>query len=153
MDAQIIDTFRDCVNNQGRLGGEAVAQGVIINGLPLMLKRSDGLWEIEDLDLCFHASVIGGPGAFMIPVREKQQFAEAIRTKVLRGIAEQPRPLVQRAQAEGPHHLIGRRTPPAAAVGELIACVSRQRAKPVYPDQLTAWRHNLFIDPGGLCLE
>jgi hypothetical protein len=69
-----------------------VAQGITINGLPLMLKLSDGLWDIEDLDLCFRVSVIGGSGAFMIPVREKHQFAEAIRTMVLRGIAEQPRP-------------------------------------------------------------
>lgn len=104
--AQVIDISGDGANNQGRLAteawDEAVAQAVTINRLPLMLKRSDGLWDIEGLDLCFRASVIGGPGAFMIPVREKHQFAEAIRTKVLREIAEQPRPLVQRAQAEAP---------------------------------------------------
>lgn len=48
---------------------EAVAQGVTIDRLPLMLKRPDGLRDIEDLDLCFR--VIGGSGALMIPVREK----------------------------------------------------------------------------------
>ena len=94
--AQVTDISGDRANNQGRLvtaaWDEAVAQAVTINGLPLMLKRSDGLWDIEDLDLCFRASVIGGPGAFMIPVREKHQFAEAIRTKVLRGIAERIEP-------------------------------------------------------------
>jgi hypothetical protein len=38
----------------------------------------------------------------MIPVREKHQFAEAIRTKVIREIAERPQvpSLVQPAQAE-----------------------------------------------------
>jgi hypothetical protein len=152
----VIDISGDGANNQGRLvipaWDEAVAQGVTINRLPLMLKQPDGLWDIEDLDLYFRTSVIGGPGAFMIPVREKHQFAGAIRTKVLRGIAEQPRPLVQRPQAEAPTTCLAR-TPTAAAVGELIACVSRQWAKPVHPDQLTAWRHNPFIDPGGLCLE
>ena len=39
----------------------------------------------------------------MIPVREKAQFAEAIRTKVVREIADRPRirSLVQPTQAEG----------------------------------------------------
>ena len=79
-----------------------MAQGITINGLPLMLKRPDGLWDIEDLDLYFRDCVIGGPDAFMIPVREKAQFAEAIRTKVVREIAGMPRVrfLVQPAQTE-----------------------------------------------------
>ena len=33
-----------------------------------MLKRPDGMWDIDDLDLYFRDCVIGGPGAFMIPV-------------------------------------------------------------------------------------
>ena len=49
-----------------------------------MLKRLDGMWDIDNLDLYFRDCVIGGPGAFMIPVREKAQFAEAIRIKVIR---------------------------------------------------------------------
>ena len=103
---QVIDISGDGANNQGRIvtaaRDEAVAQGITINGLPLMLKRPDGLWDIEDLDLYFRDCVIGGPGAFMIPVREKAQFAGAIRTKVVREIAEKPRihPFVQPAQAE-----------------------------------------------------
>nr|WP_256451942.1 DUF1194 domain-containing protein [Microvirga sp. VF16] len=73
-----------------------------INGLPIMLKRPDGFWDIENLDLYFCDCVIGGPGAFMIPVREKAQFAAAIRTKVVREIAERPQTelLAQPAQAE-----------------------------------------------------
>lgn len=93
--AQVIDISGDGANNQCRLvtaaWDEAVAQGVTINGLPLMLKRPDGLRDIEDLALYFRVSVIGGLGAFLIPVQEKHQFAGAIRTKVLRWIAEQPR--------------------------------------------------------------
>ncbi len=103
---QVIDISGDGANNQGRIvteaRDEALAQGITINGLPLMLKRPDGLWDIENLDLYFRDCVIGGPGAFMIPVREKAQFAEAIRTKVVREIAEGPQvwSLVQPAQAE-----------------------------------------------------
>jgi hypothetical protein len=103
---QVIDISGDGANNQGRIvtaaRDEAVAQGVTINGLPLMLNRPGGAWDIENLDLYFRDCVIGGPGAFMIPVREKAQFAEAIRTKVVREIAETPeRPsFVQPAQAQ-----------------------------------------------------
>ena len=53
--AQVIDISGDGANNQGRLvtaaWDEAVAQGVTINRLPLMLKRPDGLRDIEDLAL------------------------------------------------------------------------------------------------------
>jgi hypothetical protein len=92
----VIDISGDSANNQGRLvtaaWDEAVAQGVTINGLPFMLNRPDGLWDIEDLNLYFRASTIRGPGALMIPVREKHQFAEATPTKVLCGIAERIEP-------------------------------------------------------------
>ena len=71
----MIDISGDGANNQGRMvtvaRDEALAQGITINGLPLMLKRPDGIWDIDDLDLYYRDCVIGGPGAFMIPVREK----------------------------------------------------------------------------------
>ena len=103
---QVIDISGDGANNQGRIvtaaRDEAVAQGITINGLPLMLKRPDGAWDIDNLDLYFRDCVIGGPGAFMIPVREKAQFAGAIRMKVVREIAERPQiqSLVQPTQAD-----------------------------------------------------
>ncbi len=111
---QVIDISGDGANNQGRTvtlaRDEALAQGITINGLPIMLKRPTGSWDIEDLDLYFRDCVIGGPGAFMIPVWEKHQFAHAIRTKIVREIAAQlqPRTLVQSAQAESaPNCLAG----------------------------------------------
>jgi hypothetical protein len=103
---QVINISGDGANNQGRLvtaaRDEAVTQGITINGLPIMLKRPSGAWDIDNLDLYFKDCVIGGPGAFMIPVREKAQFAQAIRTKVIREIADRPHPqaLVQPAQTE-----------------------------------------------------
>jgi hypothetical protein len=103
---QVIDVSGDGANNQGRIvtaaRDEAVAQGITINGLPLMLNRPGGAWDIENLDLYFRDCVIGGPGAFMIPVREKHQFAQAIRIKIVREIAANPqtRSLLQPAQAE-----------------------------------------------------
>ena len=45
--APVIDISGNGANNQGRIvtaaRDEAVAQGITINGLPLMLKRPDGL--------------------------------------------------------------------------------------------------------------
>jgi hypothetical protein len=77
------------------------------NGLPIMLKRPYGGWEIEELDQYHRDCVIGGLGAFLIPVRKKSQFAEAIKDKIARGIADrsQVRALVQPACAEQPRCL------------------------------------------------
>ncbi len=80
---------------------EAVAKGITINGLPIMLKRPTGFGDMEHLDLYFRDCVIGGPGAFLVPVREREQFAQAIRTKIVREIAGLPvEPLIQEAQGE-----------------------------------------------------
>ena len=101
----MIDISGDGPNNTGRLvtqaRDEALARGITINGLPIMLKWPDGPWDIEDLDLYFRDCVIGGPGAFLVPVREKTHFIEAIKVKIIREVTgrSQPRPLVQSAQA------------------------------------------------------
>jgi hypothetical protein len=44
--------------------------------------------------------VIGGPGAFMVSVRERRHFADAIRTKLVREIADLGAPFVQPARAQ-----------------------------------------------------
>ncbi len=88
---RVIDISGDGINNHGRsisqAREEALAQGVSINGLPLLLKRSTSYWDGDNLDEYYRDCVIGGPGAFMIPVRERHQFAEAIKTKIIREIA------------------------------------------------------------------
>ncbi len=87
---RVIDISGDGANNEGRplpaARDEALAKGVTINGLPLMLKRPN-VFGIEDLDVYYRDCVIGGPGAFMIPIRQREQFAEAIRDKLIREIA------------------------------------------------------------------
>jgi hypothetical protein len=88
---RVIDISGDGVNNEGRPVAEArdqaVARGITINGLPLMLKRARGYWDVDNLDQYFRDCVIGGAGAFMVPVRERQQLAQAIKTKIVREIA------------------------------------------------------------------
>jgi Protein of unknown function (DUF1194) len=92
---QAIDLSGDGPNNQGRpvtqARDEALARGVVINGLPIMMHRPSVFPEMENLDGYFRECVIGGPGAFMIPVQDPAQFMEAIRAKLIREIAEIPR--------------------------------------------------------------
>jgi hypothetical protein len=105
MEAQrrVIDVSGDGPNNQGRLvmpaRDEAVAKGITINGLPIMLRRP-GYLDIPELDAYYRDCVIGGQGAFMVPVRERDQFVNAIKTKILLEVAGlEPSALIHRIQA------------------------------------------------------
>ncbi|MGU3330326.1 DUF1194 domain-containing protein [Methylobacterium mesophilicum] len=88
---RVIDVSGDGPNNDGREVTEArdnaVMAGVVVNGLPLMIKAPTGPYDIPDLDLYYRDCVIGGPGAFMVPVRDVAEFATAIRTKIVREVA------------------------------------------------------------------
>ncbi len=104
---RVIDISGDGANNQGRpvtaARDEAVAQGITINGLPIMLKRATSYWDVAELDRYYRECVIGGPGAFMEPVRERQQFADAIKTKIIREIAAiEPGAAIIPARAQAP---------------------------------------------------
>ncbi len=85
---QVIDVSGDGTNNQGRhvtvARDAALAEGITINGLPIVLNKNPaGYRDIEDLDVYYTDCVIGGPGAFMVPIRERSQFADATRTKLI----------------------------------------------------------------------
>jgi hypothetical protein len=89
---RVIDVSGDGTNNSGvpvaPTRDEVVADGITINGLPLMLKRPNaGTLDIDNLDVYYEDCVIGGPGAFMIPIRERTQFIEATRTKLILEVA------------------------------------------------------------------
>lgn len=99
---KVIDVSGDGTNNQGPLveptRDEVVAKGITINGLPIQLKTPHAsMIDIPDLEVYFEDCVIGGPAAFVVPVRERTQFPEAIRKKLVlevAGIHPQPQPLV-----------------------------------------------------------
>ena len=105
---RVIDVSGDGTNNQGTLvtmaRDEALAKGVTINGLPIMLKRpSAATMDIENLDIYYEDCVIGGPGAFVIPIREREKFSEATRTKLVLEVAGAiPRERVVPAAASAP---------------------------------------------------
>ena len=83
---------------------EVLARGITINGLPIMLKRpAPGGVDIEDLDIYFEDCVIGGPAAFVVPIRERSKFKEAVRTKLVLEVAGRtPEPRIIPAAAEAP---------------------------------------------------
>ncbi len=89
---RVIDVSGDGPNNSGLpvvpMRDDALAKGIVINGLPLMLKRPyRGMMDIGQLDWYYEDCVIGGPGAFVIPVRDRSQFIEATRNKLVLEIA------------------------------------------------------------------
>nr|WP_244444507.1 DUF1194 domain-containing protein [Nitratireductor basaltis] len=85
---RVVDISGDGPNNQGLPVDEArdalTSRGITINGLPLM--TNGGLttrFDVRDLDTYYQDCVIGGPGAFVLPVNDWDQFAEAVRRKLV----------------------------------------------------------------------
>jgi len=58
----------------------AVAQGMTINGLPI-------IEEWPELAAFFRDNIIGGPGAFHVPAKNFKDFGIAVRKKLIREIA------------------------------------------------------------------
>ena len=74
---RVIDVSGDGANNSGPfvtiVRDDVLAAGITINGLPIMLKRPNSFtMDIENLDVYYEDCVIGGPGAFVIPIRERE---------------------------------------------------------------------------------
>ena len=89
---RVVDVSGDGANNSGGLvtlaRDDLVSAGITINGLPILLKRpSSFTMDIDNLDIYFEDCVIGGPGAFVIPIRDRSQFKDATRTKLVLEIA------------------------------------------------------------------
>ena len=110
---RVIDVSGDGPNNRGRAVTEArdaaLERGVAINGLPIMLRPSRASGA---LDAYYAACVVGGPGAFVLPVRAREEFAEAIRRKLVLEVAGlTPPPTVLPAQypPDGGDCLVGER--------------------------------------------
>ena len=135
---RIIDISGDGANNYGRLvtaaRDDAVKQGITINGLPILTVPASGVYpSIPDLDLFFRDCVIGGPGAFHVVAHGFEDFARAVRKKLILEIAEHARPDGHpQAVADGPERLW-----PAAA---------EQRESP--PCNIGEWRWMSIIQGG-----
>lgn len=81
----VIDVSGDGVNNLGPpvivARDEAVARGITINGLPVLASGNDSVFP--DLDRYYEECVIGGSGAFVLPVRTDEEMARTIARKLI----------------------------------------------------------------------
>lgn len=81
---RVIDVSGDGRSNNGPppdgARDRAVSAGIVINGLPILHMESD-------IDSYYRDHVIGGPGAFVIPARDFEDFATAVRRKLVLEIA------------------------------------------------------------------
>lgn len=105
---RVIDISGDGPNNQGGLVTAArdavLAEGITINGLPLMTSDAAGAaWRLPDLDAYYAACVIGGPGAFALPVHDWQDFTDAVTRKLVLEIAGRAAERLYRVQAVAPY--------------------------------------------------
>jgi hypothetical protein len=104
---RVIDVSGDGPNNSGPpvapTRDALVADGIVVNGLPIMLKAaSPSFFDLADLDRYYASCVIGGPGAFMVPVKDIGELKSAIRRKLLLEISGWgPPPRVIPTQAGG----------------------------------------------------
>jgi Protein of unknown function (DUF1194) len=91
--SQTIDISGDGPNNSG--GPVAAARdavidsGIVVNGLPVMIRPSP---IFPAMDRYYADCVIGGPGAFVLPVRNVEEFDEAIRRKLVLEVAARTQP-------------------------------------------------------------
>ena len=127
-DRQVIDISGDGPNNQGgpvtKARDAAAAADVTVNGLPLLIQP----WYpgialgAPGLDLYYRHCVVGGPGAFVVPVRSWDAFPNAVRHKLvieLAGAPSQER-AVLRAQLQ---------------IGPEVDCLIGEKARRVMQDK------------------
>jgi hypothetical protein len=125
---QVVDVSGDGANNQGTpvpvARDQLVDQGIVINGLAIMIDRQglDDYFHLAKLDEYFEDCVIGGPGAFVIRITDQDQFATAIRRKMILEIAD-AEPRISPAAAPG------LRAPVDCLIGEQRWLIFRDRGE------------------------
>ena len=91
---RVIDVSGDGPNNTGppvtQTRDDVVAQGIIVNGLPIVIRPASAtsFYDIPDLDIYYEDCVIGGPGAVLVTVEDVTQFEVAIRRKLVLEIVD-----------------------------------------------------------------
>ncbi|MEQ9639788.1 MAG: DUF1194 domain-containing protein [Alphaproteobacteria bacterium] len=104
---RVIDISGDGPNNTGLLvtlaRDKALAQGLTINGLPILNGRPNryGFPQLRDLDRYYVECVIGGPGAFIEIANGFEAFADTVLRKLLLEIAALPAPRAALRPAAG----------------------------------------------------
>ena len=141
----VIDVSGDGMSNRGEpldvVRRDVLARGIVINGLPIVYHDAAEavpfggigadeaaaltLVSNDELVAYFETQVIGGPGAFVVPVKSRAQYAQAIRDKLVREIAGTPAPARQ-ARGVGGEPGIGREAGTGRAPdGQMSSVLSR----------------------------
>jgi hypothetical protein len=98
---KVIDVSGDGPNNWGNhlqpVHDRTIANGIIINGLPVMDQQANGYFE--DLDKYYAACVAGGRGSFVVVVRSYRDYAAGMRRKLVLEISQNDAPTKQAAQS------------------------------------------------------
>jgi hypothetical protein len=103
-DRRTIDISGDGANNDGAFivptRDRVLQQGIAINGLPILISPSPLVGNVR-IDNYYRDCVIGGPGAFVIPIQSPSDFAPATRRKLIEEIAmNQARPAEEVQQVQ-----------------------------------------------------
>ena len=87
---KVIDVSGDGPNNDGNPMTEAhdktIAQGITVNGLPVMDDQANGYFP--DLDKYYAACVAGGKGSFVVVVHNYKDYSAAMRHKLILEISQ-----------------------------------------------------------------
>jgi hypothetical protein len=105
----VIDISGDGPNNFGEpvaaTRDAALANGLVINGLPILIRPSP---IVPDIVRYYFDCVVGGPGSFVLPVRRVEEFSLAIRRKLILEVAgDTPARIIPAALEEPTDCLIG----------------------------------------------
>ena len=105
-DKRMIDISGDGPNNEGhmvdRVRDEAVAKGIVINGLPIMTPADQfDIYYLADIDKYYAGCVIGGQGSFIQVAHGFEDLERALRRKLILEISDAtpPRPLLMKVAA------------------------------------------------------
>ncbi|MBS0547315.1 MAG: DUF1194 domain-containing protein [Proteobacteria bacterium] len=96
---RVIDVSGDGRTNDGPpaelVRDKLVADGFVINGLPVMMNRSNfGRPPDTALDKYYEENVIGGQGSFTVVAGSFEDFGRAVRSKLIREISSLDMPAV-----------------------------------------------------------
>src|SRR5262249_1930367 len=107
----VIDVTGDGPNNIGKpiqgVREKTVAQGIVVNGLPVMDENANGYFP--NLDRYYQACVAGGRGAFVMVVHSYRDFALAMRRKLILEISRNEDDGTKQAEAERDRGMLIRR--------------------------------------------
>jgi len=111
-DKRMIDVSGDGPNNEGhmvdRVRDEAIAKGIVINGLPIMTPADQfDIYYLPDIDKYYAGCVIGGQGSFIQVAHGFEDLERALRRKLILEISDaapyRP-PLMKVAAVTSPPH-------------------------------------------------